>query len=150
MPDITTVWDSANAVGDWVLLPPDLQSGGDLESAVLISLFTDRTAEPDDVIPDGTGDPRGWWGDEGETYPIGSRLWLLGREKILAKVPVLAKDYATEALQWMLDDGVCSQIDITAAFVPGFAGLLGLTVTLYQPGATPTILNFGWVWAGVS
>ena len=148
MPDITTVWEVGDGVGDWVMAGPDLQSGSDLETAILISLFTDRTAEPDDAIPDGSADPRGWWVDAGEAYPIGSRLWLLQREKQVAKVPVLAVDYANEALKWLVDDGVCSRIDVTASFFG--PGQLGLTVTAWQPGLAPTVLNYGWVWTGVN
>jgi phage gp46-like protein len=77
MPDIQTLWNVTT--GDWNLVPGDVQSGDDLESAVLISLFTDRRAEASDVVPDGSNDRRGWWGDSGSLYLIGSRLWLLRR-----------------------------------------------------------------------
>jgi phage gp46-like protein len=148
MPDIATIWDDTNAVGDWVMDGPDLRSGSDLETAVLISWFSDRAADAADVIPDGSGDPRGWWGDDGRAYPIGSRLWTLGREKQLAKVLAMARDIAVQAVKWMLDDGVCSRIEVTAQFfAPGKLGLQGV---FHQPGAAPVTLRYGWVWAGVN
>ena len=60
---------------------PSTISNLDLQTAILISLFTDAQASPDDMIQDGSGDPRGWWGDLGSSKPIGSKLWLLGRAK---------------------------------------------------------------------
>ena len=62
MSDTSTIWRDFTR-GDWVMNGAQLQSGGDLTTAVLISLFTDRQARSDDVIPDGTTDQRGWWAD---------------------------------------------------------------------------------------
>src|SRR5437868_6146739 len=101
MADTTTVWDAANSRGDWAMAGPLLASGDDLQTAILISLFTDRIADPSDVIPDGTSDPRGWWGDEGQAENIGSRLWLLSRKKQTQETLQRAYDYIVEALQWM-------------------------------------------------
>lgn len=116
MADITTVWNVQRIRGDWVLSGPSLLSGDDLTTAVLISLFTDRLALPSDETPD--GDRRGWWGDNTDPrYLIGSRLWLLDRVKGPLQVPRRAKDYAAEALQWMIDDGVVASFDITAKWV---------------------------------
>ena len=54
-----------------------------LVSAIWMSLGTDRRAQQDDVIPNGSQDKRGWWGDTYRPRKIGSRLWLLYREKQL-------------------------------------------------------------------
>src|SRR5450830_1492276 len=84
-----------------------------LVRAVVISLFTWRRASPDDPIDD--EERYGWWGD---SYPsiaddrIGSRLWLLRRVKLTAATRRDAEFYAREALQWLLDDGHCSAIEI--------------------------------------
>ncbi len=61
MTDITTIWDEEQSIGDWQSGQGDLLSGNDLETAILISLFTDRLARADDDF-DGD-DRRGWWGD---------------------------------------------------------------------------------------
>lgn len=84
-----------------------------LPRAVIISLFSWRRAERGDLLP--STDRMGWWGD---TYPpaendrIGSRLWLLTREKITAETLARAKEYAEEALQWMLDDKVAESVTV--------------------------------------
>ncbi|WP_338525980.1 phage GP46 family protein [Pseudomonas batumici] len=84
-----------------------------LTRSVLISLFTWRRANADDRLDD---DERfGWWGDSFPTVTddrIGSRLWLLRRVKLTAQTQLDAEFYAREALQWLLDDGHCSAIEI--------------------------------------
>lgn len=84
-----------------------------LTRAVLISLFSWRRAAPDDAVED---DERfGWWGD---SFPavaddrIGSRLWLLRRVKLTRQTQLDAEFYAREALQWLIDDGHCSAIEV--------------------------------------
>ncbi|WP_434663446.1 phage GP46 family protein [Paraburkholderia sp. A3BS-1L] len=126
----------------------DLARGNDLETAVLLSLFTDRAANPDDVIPDGTGDPRGWWGDIGEEKPIGSRLWLLDRSKQTQEVLNNARDYINEALQWLIDDGVVASIDVQTQWVRDT--FLGAQITLYQPTGTQINMTYAWAWQQLS
>ena len=43
---------------------------------------------------------------------IGSRLWLLRRVEPTRQTQMDAEFYAREALQWLIDDGHCSAIDI--------------------------------------
>ena len=143
MTDITTIWDTANARGDWALAGAQLQSGNDLQTAYFISIFSDRQAQPGDVIPDGTNDRRGWIGDSGQKYPIGSRLWLLDRAAATQKNANLARAYVTEAVQWLLDDGVVAKHVITVQWIAKNA--LGIWIQAYRPDGTkyPT---FNWVW----
>ena len=150
MSDIATRWDIPGSRGDWAVsvTGDDLESGDDLVTAVLISLFTDRVADPDDVIPDGTDDPRGWCGDAGETHPIGSRLWLLNRAKQTTETLTRARDYIVEALQWMLDDGVVASFDITVAY-PRFQ-MLGAQIVAWRNDGTNVAMNFSWAWQGLN
>ncbi|MET3135269.1 phage gp46-like protein [Oxalobacteraceae bacterium GrIS 1.11] len=147
MSDTSTVWVRELGRGDWNLDGADLQSGNDLETAILISLFTDREANPDDVIPDGTGDPRGWVGDLGQPYKIGSRIWLLARAKQSPETLRLASDYIGEALQWLIDDGVVARFDITAEW--SATSLLGAAVMAYQNNGSSIPMNFSWVWKAI-
>jgi len=83
--------------------------------AVVISLFTWRRATLDDPLP--ANERMGWWGD---TYlgtqgdKIGSRLWLLSRQKLTLQTCTQAQTYAREALHWLIEDGIVEQIDIQA------------------------------------
>lgn len=86
-----------------------------LSRAVIISLFSWGRARPDDELP-GTA-RMGWWGDSYAPNAgdrIGSRLWLLARAKITVRTPMLAKEYAEEALAWLVTDGVASQVLVEA------------------------------------
>lgn len=93
----------------------DLLADEGLETAVLLSLFLDRRANADDEIPDGTTDRRGWWADEHAPIPgdlIGSRRWLLDRSKRSAETAKRLQDYDTEALAWLVDDGVAERVTV--------------------------------------
>lgn len=147
MPDIETIWSPAALRGDWAVTGGQLAAGaandlGDLSTSVIISLFTDRQARPDDIIPDGTTDRRGW--PEDEDVPIGSRLWLLDRAKQTDETLRRAHDYIVEALQWLIDDGVAAAIDVRTEWSrPGFLGAL---VTVRRRDGSTTALDFAWAW----
>lgn len=140
--DIKTIWEPDKVLGDWQTGGGGLQDGNDLETAILISLFTDRLARTDDDI-DGD-DRRGWWGDTNSEYPIGSRLWLVRREKLTTKVALKAEDYANEALVWLLDDGVVTAISSNAQIV--YPNRLNLIISYQQPTQTQASVKFSWVW----
>jgi phage gp46-like protein len=146
--DIATIWQPPYSFADWEMQGPLLRSGQNLETALLISLFTDRLAAADDMIPDGTNDRRGWWGDGTETVKIGSRLWLLDRGKLTNETALRCKDYITEALKWMLDDGVAAAINVTTAVQ--LPSMLAAKVEIYRQDGAKIANNFAWVWQGVS
>lgn len=126
----------------------DLQTGDDLATAILISLFTDRMAEPDDAITDGTNDPRGWWGDQFSTVPIGSRLWLLDRSKQTQETLQRAYDYIIEALQWLIDDGVVAKFDVRVEWTK--SGMLGAQVIAYKQDGSTVAAAYSWAWQGIN
>lgn len=93
----------------------DLLADNGLETAVLLSLLLDRKANADDEIPDGSTDQRGWWADEHAEVPgdlIGSRRWLLDRSTRSGETAKRLQDYDTEALAWMVDDGVADSVTV--------------------------------------
>ncbi len=145
-------------VNDLALLPPapldvagpdcgmeagDLVAEGSLRTAVILSLFLDRRADDDDILPNGSDDRRGWWADtvapmtdygigggSASGDHIGSRLWLLSREKQLAGVLERARHYAEEALTWLVEDGVATAVQVTATNPRQGWLVLEVTVTL--------------------
>lgn len=143
--DIGLYWDSL--AGDLRLLNGDLWRDGGLETAIVISLFTDRRASPTDVLPDASPDRRGWWADgvpEIQGDEIGSLLWLLAREKQQQTVVERAREYAEAALKWLVDDRVADRVEVTAEIVrPGF---LGIQVIVWRPqvGRTDYRFNYNW------
>jgi len=106
----------------------NLATDAGLRTAVILSLFTDRRAEAYDVLPDASGDRRGWWADAYADDRIGSRLWLLAREKQQPQVLARAREYAEQALRWMVDDGLATRVSVTAETVR--TGVLGLRIVI--------------------
>jgi phage gp46-like protein len=95
----------------------DLTRDPGIETAVLISLFTNRRAEDEDVIPDNSADKYGYWGDavaEQAEDSLGSKLWLLSRHKNTSDVLPLVEEYAKESLEWMIEDGVADKVEVLA------------------------------------
>lgn len=109
----------------------DLLADDSLYTAVVISLFTDARARAEDELPpelDGE-DRRGYWGDGLEGESVGSRLWLLAREKDTARVRARAEQYAREALAWLVSEGLARAVDVTAAHPQGGVCQLAVRVT---------------------
>jgi phage gp46-like protein len=147
MTDLALTWDREAYRADLSVVRGDLAIDEGLHTAVIISLLTDRLAELDDFIPDGTTDRRGWWGDlviDELATPdlIGSRLWLLAREKQIPETARRAEHYAREALQWMLEDDVAARIDALASFPR--LGWIQLAITIWQGNGAMT---FNVMWA---
>lgn len=143
MVDFVHIWNADILAGDWLLEAPGIADDADLRTSVIISLFTDRLAQPDDALPDDTTNRRGWWADT-ETDLIGSRLWLLSREKRIEPVRQRAIDYSREALQWLIDDGVARAVDVDAEW----SGLdrLDILVTVYRNDGRSIEMRLEWVW----
>lgn len=91
----------------------DLKSDEGFETAILISLFSDRRATPEEAtkLKEYLG---GWFGDDLRGFRIGSKLWTLGREKSLQNVIPLLEQYTKEALDWMTKDGIANEIQVKA------------------------------------
>jgi phage gp46-like protein len=147
MSDIRTTF--TNFAGDWLVSGSRLAQDDGLETAVIISLFTDRRAKPSDKLPSAGDDRRGWWGD---TFPavrgdrIGSRLWLLHRSKQLPEVVALTRDYARECLQWLIDDGIARRITVKAEVVR--TGVLGLGIEIARSNKAVAQYRFETFWKG--
>ncbi len=147
MSDIRTAF--TDFTGDWLLAGPSLAQDDGLETAVIISLFSDRRAKPSDKLPGAPDDRRGWWGD---SFPavrgdrIGSRLWLLHRSKQLPEVVALARDYARESLRWLVDDGVARRVNVTAEVVRN--GVLGLGIEIVRASKPVAQYRFETFWKG--
>lgn len=130
---------------DIAVLTGDLVADNGLENAVAISLFTDRYVSPEE-LPEGV-DPRGWWADAISDLPadrIGSRLWLLARGKINTDTANKMKDYADEALAWMLDAGLAARILTSTTVI--FGQGITLSISIYKP--TGENIPFKYLWDG--
>lgn len=134
--------------GDVVVNGLDLERDDGLETAVVISLFTDRRATAEQVpveLPQ--DDLRGFWGDvrpvvEGDQ--TGSLLWLLAREKQLPSTLSRAKQYCTEALVWLIEDQVSSRVEVATEYVA--TGWMGIAIDIYRPDSQPVRYRYNYEW----
>jgi phage gp46-like protein len=168
--DIALQWSNETWQADLVLTGGQLLVDNTLQTSVIISLFTDRRAEPDDVLPDedpnhpGGGDPRGWWGDwymgqmlaqqqavPGTANPpafrLGSRFWLLSRSKETQDALSKAQQYGQECLQWLLDYGIASSVTVTSSILR--EGWLGVTAEIAR-GRTVETYKYEFAWGAAA
>lgn len=114
-----------------------------LHRAVIISIFTWRRAEPDDDADE----VMGFWGD---TFPtvtgdkIGSRLWLLRRQKITSDVLRRARMYVDEALKWLIDDGVVTSITTSISRANNDAVVLSIHISHKSSAPETLVLSDFW------
>lgn len=148
MTDISVNYD--DGAFDLAITGNDLETDEGLRTAVTLSLYTNRRAPDDAVLPPEFLERGGWWGDIGDEdgYQLGSLLWLLQREKTTAATVAKAEQYAAEALQWLIDDGVASAVNVTAER----AGLdiISLSVEVIRPTGTALDLRFASLWEAQS
>lgn len=140
---MTALAQDLSVVVDGVTGSP-LADDDPLIRAVIVSLFTWRRANPDDAVD---GSRQGWWADPTSAIAgdrIGSRLWLLSREKLLPETFNRAREYARESLQWLLDDQVAVGVDVSAERY-GRAGM-ALVITITRADGRVTELRFADVW----
>lgn len=156
MSDVAITWDAFAQEGVISFDPAtnDLRSDDGLTTAVIISLFTDARANDDDVLPDSLAgeqfpDRRGCWMDETsekENDSIGSRLWLLERSAITPEVLVASRQYVLEALQWMVDDGIASEIQCVTEQIEDH---VHFEVTIIRNTGESVSYQFDALWEGI-
>lgn len=138
------IWNNETGRGDIDITSAGLRQDDGLETLVLQVLFTDARADDSDVLPDGTGDKRGWIGDTFADQPWGSKLWLLDREKLTTDVRNKAVTYAQTALDAHLKPDYASNIVVTGA-IPHFQ-MLQLNIAITSPDGTNTTMTINKRW----
>ncbi|WP_316196964.1 phage GP46 family protein [Bradyrhizobium sp. SZCCHNS3053] len=162
-----SVWDPAQGFADWAPAEPDetmnrggLRAKAAIETAVILCLFTDRRVEPDHPLYAlGDGDIRGYFGDgidvraDLNERPLGSLWWLLERAPMTingAPATTWCEQFAYEALQCLLDQGVCVRIDVQATAYEA-EGRIEAAVALYgRDGLKVYDRKFDVLWTGVA
>ncbi len=124
---------------DLVVEDGRLATDDGLQTAVILSLFTDARATADELAAAGLSadQNRGSWQDdypevEGDVW--GSKLWLLARAKRTDETLARAKAYAERALAWLAEDRVAKRVTVGASWYAR-TGLLVLTVDIERDAA---------------
>ncbi|WP_086649256.1 phage GP46 family protein [Gluconobacter sp. DsW_056] len=134
--DLAWKIDTDNDRLDWFVDPTtnSIATTGSLESAVIISLFTDKRA-PDTWTR--TDDKRGWWGnDDSSVYEMGSLLWTLWYipTQTTDDYTNLVSGICKDALQWLIEEKIAEDIDITVSMIT--SSDCRITITVTQPNQT--------------
>ncbi len=107
----------------------DIKTADFFDTAILMSLFCERRAEPSEV-PE-SHRRRGWVGNESTpTFEIGSKLWLYSQERATRTVLRGIETVVLNGLQWLIDDGYALDITTIAALA---SGLVTLNVVIKRP-----------------
>lgn len=116
-----------------------------LETAVFISWFTDRRADLEDLA-NASVDRRGYWGDmfpEVDNDQIGSKFWTRFPGKATRENRVKIESDLRESLEWMIEDGISDEINVSASFF-GSEGIR-LEASIKRPDTDkPQIFSFVW------
>jgi phage gp46-like protein len=129
VPDIrlvqNNVFPNYSVTVDWSLLPNGtLDDTQALATAIVVALGTNALAAEDDIMPDPDSTDRcGWWGDMDASeiwngWPIGSKLWLLRRSKIIpasagqASTLAMVNSYIRTAIQPFVDRKICTGFNV--------------------------------------
>jgi phage gp46-like protein len=157
--DVAILFDPTYQAFDWSQNPTgdiaDTNFAGTsgLESALVISLYTDRTMPPDWVFPQKgiLNNPGGWWGDAFNPAPIGSHLWLLRFQSGAPNLLQIARNYCLDALQWLIDNGIAATIDVTPTWIfPNSQRAIGLAIVITEPVTNVTSrFQYSYAWQQV-
>lgn len=128
----------------------DLLSGRTLDSAIIMSLFTNRRADDGDRLPDYEYSKMGWWSDTYNNEQIGSRLWLLHREKCTKETLNRAIEYCKESLAWLTEDGVAKSVKLEVEYDATRLGQMNIGVQVQRPDNTLETYRYGYLWQEIS
>jgi phage gp46-like protein len=117
-----------------------------METAVLVSVFSDARAADSDPLPDQGDEPRGWWGGDLVGLPLGSKLWLLSRSKLTSQTVEQARQYVADALNWMITDGMVDQVTVSAARSAGDVNRVDFTVKILRTKGLQISFRFFYNW----
>lgn len=148
MADIRLVWDEDLQILDWAwsttivngVEVTDLDTSNDIETYILICLFTDRKAEESY-----TGDYKGGnWYDTLDTQgSLGTRLYQLWQMPVTDKTAYEARatDFCKEGLSRAKDDGIVDDIGITCTLKS--SKQLQINIEVVKNNQT---INYSYMW----
>ena len=128
-----------------------LQVEDTLQTAIILSLFTDKRAGPDERLPLNETHRRGWAGDEfmpagasAARDDWGTLLWLIYSGKVTTDVLAFAEFTCKEGLQWLVRDGIASRVLVSAQWTGERADRLAVRPQIFQPGQVSPVYDVLW------
>lgn len=132
--DVALFFNGETFTGDVLVVAGALGTDDSLETAVFLSIFSDRRADAGDDLPPGETWRRGYalegvGGVAGDRF--GSKFWLRRRLKQTEETRLLIEQDARDALAWLIEDQVAKEVQVEASWVRMEA--LGLVVRVARP-----------------
>lgn len=149
MSDLSFIIQANKITADIEIESGDFKQANYLETAVLVSLFSNRRATDDELntYARGIAKPElneGLWID---TYrsgiQYGSGFWLLARENKKQETLSRFESYSKEALKWVIDDGVAKFVDTEASFS---GDQVYLVITITKENGEQFVATFDFAW----
>lgn len=109
----------------------DIESADSFDSTLIVSLFADARALASEVPI--SQNRRGWIGNIGYSYDIGSKLWLYMQSRVTDETVKKINDEIKSALKFLVDDGFVKSIDVATEKID-FG--IGFTVTINRFNST--------------
>ncbi len=150
MRELVFKYDKSTGEFDLSILNWDFETDDGLESAILISLFSEARVGVDE-LREGETELKGFWADQivpSEERSTGSKLWLLDRGKATDEALEQARDYCIEALQWLVDDGIASSVDAEATYLARRRDTMQIEIQITRPDSSELNFKFDYVWGG--
>lgn len=115
----------------------DFETDSTIENPLNASLFTNARADISEVPI--AKDRDGWWGNElYETigHQFGSKLHLLKQRRFSEETKNIVIDYIRKGLQWLIDDEIVKDINVSATLVYGNINTIETEITLINDEKT--------------
>lgn len=110
----------------------DLASDDGLETAIIISLFSDQRISIEE-LPLQERYRKGWWGDlvsDVDKDQIGSKIWIYARLKKTPETRLKIENAARQSLQWLIEDGLAKSVTVAGEYI--LDGKLALSIQIFR------------------
>lgn len=104
---------NSNRRYDLVFDGRDLSTTDSLENAVALSLLCFDRDDAEEGVARVENTAGGFWGNATEEIPMGSKIWTKFSSKLTEGVKNEVAALAQKSLQWMIEDGVASAVNVS-------------------------------------
>lgn len=129
-----------NGIYDFDIENGDFVIDSTIENPLNASLFTNARADASEVPI--AKDRGGWWGNglyETIGHQFGSKLHLLKQRRFNEETKNKVIDYIQTGLQWLIDDGLVNNINVSATLVYGDINTIEIEITLINDEKTEVL-----------
>lgn len=140
---------NSNGVFDFTVVNKNFAKHSGMDTSLQVSLLTDARATAAQVAS--PEHRRGFLGDTVNRIAgrkLGSWIWLVNQRRLTQDTVNLIVDYAGKAFQWLIDDGLAVNVQVSGAIIPTL-GIELKVVTTAIDGQTETRFFKLWELTGV-